>query len=90
VRHMTIVYASPGKLLRLSGGLGPLQEIAVAGSMTWTLSAEGSSTKVDLTYRVGGYYEGGLATLAPIVDGVLREQLERMKRFVETGRAEVP
>src|SRR5262245_59802378 len=30
VRHMTVVYADPGKLLRLTGGLGPLQDLAVA------------------------------------------------------------
>jgi len=26
VRHLTVVYADPGKMLRLSGGLGPLQD----------------------------------------------------------------
>src|ERR1700704_6205463 len=29
VQHMTVLYADPGKLLRLSGGLGPLQDLAV-------------------------------------------------------------
>ena len=31
VEHMNVVYASPGKLLRLTGAIGPLQEAALAG-----------------------------------------------------------
>jgi hypothetical protein len=31
---------------------------------------------------------GGLAAIAPAVDAVLAEQLQRLKRFVETGRPE--
>ena len=35
VEHMRVVYAEPGKTLRLQGGLGPLQSMAVAGAMTF-------------------------------------------------------
>lgn len=83
VVHMTVVYAEPGKALRLLGGLGPLQAAAVNGSMTWTLLPEGRGTKVELTYVVGGYGEGGLKALAPLVDRVVGEQLARLKAFVE-------
>ncbi len=34
---MQVVYAAPGKTLRLSGGLGPLQGMGVTGAMTFTL-----------------------------------------------------
>jgi len=37
---------------------------------------------------VGGFMPGGLAAIAPAVDAVLGDQLQRLKRFVETGRAE--
>src|SRR3984885_8937606 len=38
VRHMEVVYFAPGKQLVLSGALGPLQSMAVTGSMTIKLS----------------------------------------------------
>jgi hypothetical protein len=85
VRHLTVVFVDPGKLLRLNGGLGPLQDMAVDGSMTWTFGEAAGKTNVELTYKVGGYAPGGLAALAAPVNGVLAQQVERFKRFVETG-----
>ncbi len=41
---------------------------------------------MELTYSVGGFIDGGFDKMAPAVDGVLGEQLERLKRFVETGK----
>jgi uncharacterized protein YndB with AHSA1/START domain len=87
VRHLTVVFVSPGKELRLTGALGPLQESGLAGSMRWKLSDEGNGTKVELSYSVGGYRAGGLRGLASPVDSVLRGQLFRLKAYVETGRA---
>ena len=86
VRHLIVVYAAPGRLLRLTGGLGPLQGAGVAGSLTFALSAAGAGTKVQMSYSVGGYFQGGLASLAPMVDAVLAGQLARLERYVETGR----
>lgn len=86
VRHLTVVFASPGRRLRLTGALGPLQGAGVAGSLTWSLTPAPAGTKVELEYSVGGYFPGGLAALAPLVDVVLGGQLARLKRFVETGR----
>ena len=86
VRHLTVVFAAPGRLLRLTGGLGPLQGAGVAGSMTWRLTPVPDGTKVGLEYSVGGYLAGGLPGLAPTVDAVLAEQFARLKRFVEMGR----
>jgi uncharacterized protein YndB with AHSA1/START domain len=88
VRHLSVIYVDPGKELRLEGGLGPLQESAVTGVMIWKLTEAGSNTQVMLSYAVGGYRPGGLHLLAMPVDGVLREQLVRLKRLVETGRAD--
>ena len=86
VQHMSVVYASPGKLLRLTGAIGPLQEAALAGTMTWNLSQAGGGTTVELIYTVGGFRAGGFRDLPTVVDGVLRGQLTRLKAFVETGR----
>lgn len=86
VRHLTVVFASPGKLLRLTGGLGPLQDLGVAGSMTWKFQAAEGGTTVELSYTVGGYRAGGIKGLAVPVDSVLHAQVERYKRFLETGK----
>ena len=39
-------------------------------------------------YAVGGYTPDGLDSLAEPVDYVIREALQRLKAFVETGSAE--
>jgi uncharacterized protein YndB with AHSA1/START domain len=90
VQHMRVVYASPGKLLRLTGAIGPLQEAALVGTMTWTLLQAGSGTTVELSYTVGGFRAGGFRDMPTVVDGVLRGQLARLKAFVETGRPDRP
>ncbi len=83
VRHMQVVFADPGKRLRLSGGLGPLQSMGVAGSMSFTLVAQAAGTMLEYRYEVGGYTTGGLAELAIPVDRVQLGQLNRLKAFVE-------
>lgn len=88
VRHMTVVYADQGKLLRLTGAIGPLQELAVSATMTWAFTQSGNRTAITLTYAVGGYGPGGLQALAPAVDAVLGAQLARLKRLIDTGRVE--
>jgi uncharacterized protein YndB with AHSA1/START domain len=86
VRHLTVVYVDPNKLLRMTGGLGPLQDMAVQGVMTIKLTEAAGKTALELVYRVGGYTPGGLATFARPVDGVLGDQLMRLKRRIETGK----
>ena len=86
VRHMIVVLAEPGKTLRMSGGLGPLQEMPVTGVLTLTFAAAPGGTRLELTYVVGGYAKDGLAKIAPLVDRVLADQVMRLKAFVETGK----
>jgi uncharacterized protein YndB with AHSA1/START domain len=87
VLHMTVVYAQPGQGLRLFGALGPLQMSGAAGHLAWTLAEKDGKTTLVQTYDVGGYRKGGLDKLAPAVDGVLGEQFDRLKAYVETGKA---
>ena len=77
VEHMRVVYVAPAKALRLVGGLGPLQEMAVSAAMTVRFEAVAGGTRVSLTYAAAGHAEGGLDALAPVVDAVLAEQLAR-------------
>jgi uncharacterized protein YndB with AHSA1/START domain len=86
VEHLRVVFVRPGEMLRLSGALGPLQPSALTGTMTWTLMMSNDSTRVTLTYTVGGFREGGFADIAPAVDAVLSDQLNRLKAFCETKR----
>ena len=90
VEHQRVLRAEPGLMLRLSGGLGPLQAQAVTAVLGWELKAEGGGTRLTQTYAVSGLADGGLAGWAAPVDGVVREQLERLARTVETGRPEAP
>jgi uncharacterized protein YndB with AHSA1/START domain len=85
VQHAEVVYAAPGKALRLVGAFGPLQQDGVAGSLTWNLAADGAGTKVTQTYSVGGYRQGGFVEMAPLVDQVMSNQVLRLQRFIETG-----
>jgi hypothetical protein len=86
VRHMEVLFAAPGKLLVMSGALGPLQSLATAGSMTISLAKTAEGTKLDLTYAVAGYVAKGMNTWAGPVDSVLMRQFARFKSYVEGGR----
>lgn len=83
--HMTVSFANPGVMLRMTGGLGPLGLLGVAGNMTFEFDDAGEGTLVTLRYAVGGYHPDGLQALAEPVDGVLVEALDRLERFMETG-----
>ena len=83
---MTVIYAAPGKELRLKGALGPLQPMGVEGVLVWQVKPAGAGSEMTWTYTLGGYMPGGLQALAGPVDGVLAEQAGRLKSYVETGR----
>ena len=87
VRHMTVVFADGAKTLHLFGGLGPMQSTGASGHLDFALKPVGETTELTLTYDVGGYAKGGLAeNWAAPVDGVLGEQVGRLKKYVETGK----
>lgn len=86
VEHMRIVMVMPNQAVRLAGGLGPLQGFALAGSMTWAFAPAPGGTKVTLSYGVGGFMPGGADKMAAPVDGVLAEQIGRLKLLVDTGK----
>ena len=88
ILHMVVVFAKPPATLRLEGALGPLQAFGVAGHLTWILKEKDGTTLVTETYDVGGHAPGGLDKAAGLVDGVLAEQVGRLKRYVETGKAQ--
>jgi len=88
VVHLTVTMVNPTHLLRMTGGLGPLGLMGLDGNMTWEFLDEEDGTRVRFTYAVGGYAKDGLDSIAPAVDYVIGEALDRLKAFVETGRPE--
>jgi len=85
VQHARVIFAQPGRLLRLEGALGPLQDMAVTGVLSFTLAPDGPGTRVTMTYRVAGALTMDSAKLAPLVDQVMGIQLNRLRDFA-SGR----
>jgi uncharacterized protein YndB with AHSA1/START domain len=86
IEHLRVVYVAPPQVVRFFGALGPLQASGVAGSMTLTLIGGPDNTRLELSYSVGGFIPGGFEKIAPAVEAMLREQLDRLKLFAETGK----
>lgn len=80
VEHMRVIYAAANETLRMTGGLGPLQQMPVTGVLTITLQPVAAGTELVVTYAVAG---PGLARLAAPVDGVLGSQWPRLKAAAE-------
>ncbi|CAM8651591.1 MULTISPECIES: SRPBCC family protein [Sphingobium] len=84
VEHGRVIYVVPGRQLRLSGALGPLQTDAAIGTLDLVLTPAGKGMTVRMTYVAGGYLRTRPAQIAPMVDQVLGEQLQGLKRVAET------
>ena len=78
VEHMRVIYAEPGRFLRMSGGLGPLQSEAVVGTLTMTLKAQEGTTRILWEYVVGGQMRYKAEQIAGAVDQVLAQQIGRL------------
>jgi len=88
VEHMRVIFAQPGKVLRMQGALGPLQSEAVIGTLTVAMAPrrEGEGSKVSLSYVVGGYMRYKVADIAPAVDTMLAAQFAGLiKPFEDAG-----
>lgn len=78
VQHMQILYVDPGKMLRLSGALGPLQGEAMSGTLTVRFTAIKGGTELAFEYLAGGYMRMATGEMATAVDGVIVEQASRL------------
>ena len=74
------------QVVRLSAALGPLQNKAVNGVLTFLLKADEGGTSLTVGYRVNGSSASALDKDAAAVDAVLATQVQRLKRYVETGK----
>lgn len=83
VEHLRVTTVMPGRLVRLTGGLGPLATDGLAGSMTWSFAdgeTEDSSVLI-WRYSVGGYRPDGIEAIANAVDGVIGIQIDRAAKL---------
>ena len=85
IQHGRVIYAQPNEWLRLDAPLGPLQDMPVTGVLTFKLApAESGGTQVTMTYRVAGGLTMETGKLAPLVDQVMRIQLDRLKAHTDS------
>jgi uncharacterized protein YndB with AHSA1/START domain len=84
VQHARVIFAQPGKMLRLEGAFGPMQEMAANGVLTYTLAPDGPGTRITMTYRVAGDLTMDSTKLAPLVDQVMGSQFERLRDYANT------
>jgi len=85
VEHARVLYVGRDRALRLSGGFGPLQALAVDAILTMTFAANDGHTTVQWVYRVSGNADAALDKLAGPVDRVLGEQLGRLAKAAAAG-----
>ena len=86
VEHGRVILVLRDKLLRLAAPLGPLQGKAVEGVLTFQLKPADGSTALMVGYLVNGSSASALDKSAVGVDRVLTEQVQRLKRLIETGK----
>lgn len=84
VEHGRVLAAIPGKLLRVSGGFGPLQALPVGAVMTFTLTPadNGAATALSVRYRVAG----PVGELGPPVTTVLGQQIDGLVAAVNAPK----
>jgi uncharacterized protein YndB with AHSA1/START domain len=83
VRHLEVVYAQPGREIRLLGGLGPLQPMGLHGALSIQFEPAGDGSRIIMIYNVAGFSQAGLEGLAPIVDSVQAEQMQRHAAYAD-------
>lgn len=87
-QHGQVIFVKKDAVVRLQASLGPLQELAVNGILTFSVAPENGKTLLKLTYRVNGGPQSGLDKWAGPVEGMLDEQLHRLVSFAEKGAPE--
>ena len=84
VEHARVIQTGRDRVLRLEGGLGPLQDMAVTAVLTFSIGTLEGKTNLTMTYRVRGP-DANLDKIAPIVDKVVGEGFGRLVEFAGKG-----
>lgn len=84
--HMTVMFVDPGKTLRMTGGLGPLQGMGMSGALEWRFAAdEEGGTRITLHYRAGGYSPDDIGGFVPVIDKVQGQQLGGLADYLRAN-----
>ena len=81
IEHMRVAYVDPGKRLVMTGSLGPLLYEATAAVMDVQVERIAGGAKITMEYKAAGFATGGADKMAPLVDGVLGEQMRRYRTY---------
>ncbi|MEP4784334.1 MAG: SRPBCC family protein, partial [Erythrobacter sp.] len=95
VEHMRVIQSFPEKVLRMRGGLGPLQSEAATGVLTIAIGKSETdgeeTTTIVWEYVVGGYMRYETPKIAKAVDGVMALQLGSLAEMLgATNMPEAP
>ena len=82
IEHMHVTLVQPGERVVMTGALGPLLYEGVSGVMDLKIEKIAGGAKVTMDYRAAGFANGNAATLAPLVDKVLAEQIRHYREYV--------
>lgn len=88
VEHLHVIQADPARrVLRMTGGLGPLQSEAVSGTLTVLITPKDGGSHIAWVYAVGGMMRFKPSEIGVAVDQVLKEQLARLAAKAGEGSA---
>ncbi len=79
VQHAAVIQAHPLRMLRMRGGLGPLQGEPATGVLTITLEETEDGTRIVWEYNVGGAMRYEIAEISGAVDSVMTQQLHGLR-----------
>lgn len=82
VEFMHVTIARPPEELVLTGALGPMLYDSAPATMIVRFKPVGEDTQVTMTYKATGFADGDADKIAPLVDGVLGEQLTNFRDSV--------
>src|SRR4030095_11264459 len=81
VEHMRVTFLKPGEQIVMTGSLGPLLYQATAGVMDVRFERIAGGTRVTMNYRAAGFAKGDGDKMAPLVDQVLADQMNRYRTY---------
>ena len=82
--HMRVSFVDKHKLLRMTGGLGPLQGMGIYGALDWKFEPqENGGTRIVMRYQANGYNPENYEQFIPIVDKVQAIQIRSFANYMQ-------
>ena len=85
IEHMRVTFVQPNERVVLTGSLGPLLYEATVGVMDVKFEKIAGGTRITSSYRAAGFARGNAGEMAPLVDGVLEQQMKRLRIYAAGG-----